>query len=294
MPEELLTPTGLDPIGDLCWGAHACLFYETPDDLIETHAAYFSVGLANNEFCLWVLSDPLSREEAVEGLRRSIPDIDRHLEAGNIEFVPGYKWYLRGEKVDPRRITGGWSAKLDDALARGFSGLRASGNAFWLETRMWGDFKTYEAALTGFLSGKRMIVLCTYPLYAARSADILDVAHTHQFAIARRHGRWELLEARELGEMGRVRGGIDALPGAFRGQELLTPRERVVLAQIVKGASTKESARSLGISPRTVEFHRANIMQKLGARNVAALVSRILSDDRPDQSRHCSPSSGRS
>jgi two-component system response regulator FixJ len=42
----------------------------------------------------------------------------------------------------------------------------------------------------------------------------------------------------------------------------LTPRERVVLGQIARGASSKEAGRALGISPRTIEFHRANIMQK--------------------------------
>ena len=41
---------------------------------------------------------------------------------------------------------------------------------------------------------------------------------------------------------------------------------RVALAQIVRGASSKEAGRMLGISPRTVEFHRANVMRKLGAR----------------------------
>lgn len=277
MATDALTRTGIDLVGDLPWGAHICLFYETPEDLIETHAQYFAAGLANNEFCLWVLSDPLSADEAIEGLRPLIADFDRHLAAGNIEMVPGYKWYLRGEVVDPERITGGWKAKLEDALARGFSGLRASGNAFWLEARLWDDFKAYEAALNGYLEGKKMVVLCTYPLYATRSVDVLDVAHVHQFAIARRHGRWEFLEARELRKISRFKGAVEALSSAFRGQELLTPRERVILTQIVKGASTKESARSLGISPRTVEFHRANIMQKLGARNVAVLVRKILS-----------------
>jgi two-component system response regulator FixJ len=62
----------------------------------------------------------------------------------------------------------------------------------------------------------------------------------------------------------------------FPGSEQLTERERVVLAQLIKGASSKQAARDLGISPRTVEFHRANIMRKLDARNLADLVSRVL------------------
>jgi FixJ family two-component response regulator len=70
-------------------------------------------------------------------------------------------------------------------------------------------------------------------------------------------------------------GDADSLPG-FPGRDLLTPREREVLAQITAGASNKEAGRRLGISPRTVEVHRARIMEKLGARNAAELVGIVL------------------
>ena len=56
----------------------------------------------------------------------------------------------------------------------------------------------------------------------------------------------------------------------------LTPRERQVLAQIMAGASNKEAGRTLGISPRTIEVHRARIMEKLGARNACDLVRIVL------------------
>jgi two-component system response regulator FixJ len=56
------------------------------------------------------------------------------------------------------------------------------------------------------------------------------------------------------------------------GVESLTPREREVLARVIAGASNKEAGRKLGISPRTVEAHRARIMDKLGAKNTADLV----------------------
>jgi len=52
----------------------------------------------------------------------------------------------------------------------------------------------------------------------------------------------------------------------------LTNREREVLEQAGKGLHAKEIARVLGISPRTVEVHKASLMGKLGARNVAELV----------------------
>ena len=52
----------------------------------------------------------------------------------------------------------------------------------------------------------------------------------------------------------------------------LTEREREVLDLIVHGDANKEIARSLNISPRTVEFHRANVMQKMSAGSVAELI----------------------
>lgn len=72
----------------------------------------------------------------------------------------------------------------------------------------------------------------------------------------------------------------DLLLSNFLGSELLTPREREVLSQIASGASNKEAGRHLGISPRTIEVHRARIMEKLGAKNAADLVRIVLSDKR--------------
>jgi len=52
----------------------------------------------------------------------------------------------------------------------------------------------------------------------------------------------------------------------------LTPREREVLEHAARGLHAKEIAATLGISARTVEVHKAHIMEKLGVRNVAELV----------------------
>jgi DNA-binding CsgD family transcriptional regulator len=71
---------------------------------------------------------------------------------------------------------------------------------------------------------------------------------------------------------------MDILSKPFIGHELLTPRERVVLAQIMPGASSKEAGRTLGVSPRTIDFHRLNIMRKLGAKNIVDLVLLVLGE----------------
>jgi len=56
---------------------------------------------------------------------------------------------------------------------------------------------------------------------------------------------------------------------------LLTPREMEVMQHVVRGHANKVIAMDLGVSQRTVELHRARVMQKLKLRSVAALVSAV-------------------
>jgi FixJ family two-component response regulator len=63
----------------------------------------------------------------------------------------------------------------------------------------------------------------------------------------------------------------------FSDYDRLTPRECEVLEQIAAGATNKEAGRCLGISPRTIEMHRAHIMEKIGARNAADLMRIVFS-----------------
>lgn len=73
-------------------------------------------------------------------------------------------------------------------------------------------------------------------------------------------------------------GGAAGLPAAAENPRLaaLTPRERQVLELVVAGKLNKTIADVLGISTKTVELHRANLMSKLGVRNVPDLVKVFL------------------
>jgi two-component system, LuxR family, response regulator FixJ len=72
------------------------------------------------------------------------------------------------------------------------------------------------------------------------------------------------------------RESVDRLADLKAREESLTPREREVLALVVDGKANKVIAIDLGLSERTVEIHRANVMEKMGARSVAHLVKMHL------------------
>ncbi len=76
------------------------------------------------------------------------------------------------------------------------------------------------------------------------------------------------------GEILSVRRSESRLPAAagHGNLNLLTRREMQILRLIARGNMNKEIAAELGISKRTVEFHRANIMEKLNLRNLSELV----------------------
>jgi len=72
------------------------------------------------------------------------------------------------------------------------------------------------------------------------------------------------------------RESVDRLADLTAREQSLTPREREVLVLVVDGKANKVIAIDLGLSERTVEIHRANVMEKMGARSVAHLVKMHL------------------
>jgi DNA-binding CsgD family transcriptional regulator len=260
-----LGKAGIGFLGDLSLGTHFSLFYETKKDLLDTLVPYFRAGLERNEFCVWAVSEPLTEDEARNGLSQGVPHFDRYLADRSIEIIAGREWYLDQDHFDLRRTLDGWNEKLRAALANGYRAMRVSGKALWLDTKHWSDFCAYERDFETSIAGRAMSALCTYPLVASRASDILEVVGVHQFAIVVRKGRWELIEAAEA--------AVDAVP--------LTRRELEVLAWVARGKSAREIAGILHIGKRTVDEHVQTATRKLGALNrthavAIALQNRVI------------------
>jgi PAS domain S-box-containing protein len=187
--------SGIDIIGDISWGAHFCQFYQTKEDLKDVLVPYFKAGLENNEYCIWVTSEPLDAEEAKEALRKAVPDIGAYLEKGQIEIIPYTHWYVNEGVFDSRGSLNGWIEKLNNALKNGFDGLRLSGNTSWMGKKDWDEFVDYEEEIDRILGNYRMIALCTYSLDRCNSSGIIDVMVNHQFALIKKKGEWQKIES---------------------------------------------------------------------------------------------------
>ena len=79
-----------------------------------------------------------------------------------MEIVPYGEWYLKDGAFDLQRVLDAWISKLNEALAKGYDGIRVTGNTAWLEKKDWKDFADYEEKVNSVIGKYHMIVICTY------------------------------------------------------------------------------------------------------------------------------------
>lgn len=189
--------TGIDILGDVPWGTHSCLFYKTKEDLLDILVPYFKAGLENNEFCIWITSDPLSEKEAEDALMNVLPNFDRYLQKEQIQILPHSQWYLQNGKVNLDRVLNSWIDKLNQALSAGFAGMRVTGNITWLEKVDWENYCDYERQVNNVIGKYQMIAICTYSLDRCGATEVVDVIDGHRYALIRREGKWEVIKSSE-------------------------------------------------------------------------------------------------
>ncbi len=274
--------TGIPLLPRVHWGTNICMFYRSKVDLLEATVAYFKAGLDQNELCIWAISDPLTELDAKTALFRGIPEFSRHEQAANLSVMTGEPWQIGKDEFNLQRITGGWSARLLRAREAGYAGLRISGNAAWLDSHHWKDFCAYDQELSRSVAGKQIILLCTQAQSdLTAGVDYIAATQAHHYTIAYRNGQWSFVDANTLKRSNddglALENTVNQFAASLKKRAIfLTHREKAVLALIVRGVSSKKGGQLLGISPRTIEFHRSNIMQKLDVKNTAALVHAVM------------------
>jgi len=211
-----LRKSGIPPFGEIAWGTHFCHFFETADDLLDVVVPYFAAGLEQKELCFWLVAEPLNEDRARDALHRAVPDFDQIVANGAISFRSAPEWLLRSGRLEIGALNRAWMELLDQSQKRGFAGLRAAGCQSWLHQAQWEEFHHYERELEEAVSGKPMLVLCSYPLATTDAVGILDVADSHEFVLAKREGKWDIIETpalrlRQLAHRNRQQAAISAL-----------------------------------------------------------------------------------
>jgi hypothetical protein len=142
-----LRDTGIQVMPRAPWGTHLCVFYDSKDDLLDTCVSWFKAGIANREFCVWVVSDPITERDAEKALQEGIAGSEKFMRTGQLEILDGNQWYLDRGRVHTANIIAAWYGKLNTALSRGFAGLRVNGTSSWIGSVHWGSFYEYEREL---------------------------------------------------------------------------------------------------------------------------------------------------
>jgi PAS domain S-box-containing protein len=178
--------SGLPLIGNLPWGAHICQFYQTDRDLLDIFIPYFKAGLQNNEFCLWMTSDPPGAEDARNAIRKAVPDFQRYVRRKQIEIVSGSLW-SKGDGDPGKAII----LRLDQAISAGFDGLRFAASVSPEEN----NGKTFPG--TDTFNGRNVIGIFAYPRDRVNAMGLMEVVKNHRYALVRNGDNWEVIESSE-------------------------------------------------------------------------------------------------
>jgi len=195
--EDKYRKSGIGTIADIPWGTHICQLYQTKGDLLDVLIPYFKAGLKNNDFCMWVTSEPLGVKEAEASLRKAVKNLDRYIEKGQIEILDYSEWYTKSGKFNAGEVLQGWVEKEGKALEKSFDGIRATGNTSWLGDEDWVAFSEYEAIMDSIIGEHRMITMCTYSLDRCGTSELLDVMNNHEVNLVKRNGAWKTIESDE-------------------------------------------------------------------------------------------------
>ncbi len=181
-------PSGIPGVGNVPWGTHFGLFYNSWLDITNLLVAYFEAGIKNNEQCLWVVSSPMEASDAKEALRKGIDSLDSHMKAGQVQ-VAEFSQLNRMDGEDAAAIT----AYINAAIFRGFRGLRLACNVIPEKPSRKGYACFGEEAICD----DNALAIYAYPRKDLDAAGIMNIVKKHRLALVNNVGKWEVLESSE-------------------------------------------------------------------------------------------------
>ena len=184
---------GIAGVDEVPWGTHVCHCYASKNQLLAALIPFLKTGLENNEACVLVTIPSLSSYDVVSSLQNAIPDFENYLENEQLEILSCDQWYLTGGKINAEAILKRWADKLNLALKRGYSGLRAAGTTDWISGAQWTAWMKYEEEVEKAIRQFQMIALCNFSRTNTPSTLLLNIIKTHQLTCLSQKGEARIL-----------------------------------------------------------------------------------------------------
>lgn len=183
--------SGIRGTHEISLGSHLCLFYRRPNEFLHVTASFLKAGLAENEFCVWVLPPPLTVSLALDELLHHGLN-GRGLQAAEQLQILSAKdcWFSDGT-LDVAGSLNRLTALPPKAHKLGYSSVRAVGGPgpFRSETSRRA-FMVYEHQATDLIAEHPFIALCCYDSTECLQTDMFDVMNAHPNALLRTYSGW--------------------------------------------------------------------------------------------------------
>jgi excisionase family DNA binding protein len=170
------------------------LLYDRPEDHLKALLAYVKAGVDNNEYCLWIISGPLSLEDARAALSEALGAVTEHPRRESVEIFDWEQWHRSSGRFDVKSSFERLIEVETASLAKGFDGLRVANCVPVRETDEWHDSVVYESMLRTFLPGRSITSITSYCVGNCSAVGLVDIINTHSHTMALRDETWELVE----------------------------------------------------------------------------------------------------
>jgi MEDS: MEthanogen/methylotroph, DcmR Sensory domain len=91
-------------------------------------------------------------------------DFERCFSEGSIELVSQDEWYTEGGGFELATVIERFREKTEEAISKGYAGMRANGSSAWLQKANSITFGEYEKKLDDLIAGEKVIVVCSFAL----------------------------------------------------------------------------------------------------------------------------------
>ncbi len=169
---------------------HTCLFYRSKDEVTEVAVPFLQSGLANHEFCLWVVPEIFSKEEAITALSRAVGPLEPYFQSGQLEIGTEMDYYLKSGTFTAYEMMEYWDEKEKEILSRGFTGISIVGDGGWGADEHWINLLCYEQDIDNTIDGRKIKAVCTYRIDCFDITKIIAIGHAHHTSLVKGPRQW--------------------------------------------------------------------------------------------------------